>query len=240
MPILRHIFFIFFCIAMTNESSARNGLAGEWINIDPNTKSITKIIIKGLNGRLMAHTFGKCSPGDCDWGIAPVTKRRGSFIASYQQNFAIKKLIITPSSMRTLRVRLSVKYKDQRPARITKLRFKKIPGTILRCPDLIVTRIYRPIWHHSSSSSQVKVTIKNIGHRRAGQSFTRLTDLNSGNWDVVRFPSISPGSTTTRTFTIASPWIYNPNASLKAEADYKNDIKECKEKNNHRAFRDLG
>ena len=67
MPILRHIFFIFFCIAMTNESNARNGLAGEWINIDPNTKSITKIIIKGLNGGLMAHTFGKCSPGDCDW-----------------------------------------------------------------------------------------------------------------------------------------------------------------------------
>ncbi len=40
---------------------------GEWINIDPNTRGVTKVIITQEDD-LSIKAFGKCSPNDCHWG----------------------------------------------------------------------------------------------------------------------------------------------------------------------------
>ena len=53
-------------IDLRNELVSR--LVGEWINIDPNTPNITKVIITIENNELSISAFGRCSPTDCEWG----------------------------------------------------------------------------------------------------------------------------------------------------------------------------
>lgn len=48
--------------------------AGTWLNTDPATQGITKIIITHLGSQnLRVHPYGKCVPVDCDWGTKDVT-----------------------------------------------------------------------------------------------------------------------------------------------------------------------
>jgi len=41
---------------------------GNWINDDPNTEGITRLIITNDGQTLNVHGFGRCTPSDCDWG----------------------------------------------------------------------------------------------------------------------------------------------------------------------------
>jgi len=39
-------------------------LNGDWQNVDPNTRGIVEIVVKGMK----IHPYGKCHPTACDWG----------------------------------------------------------------------------------------------------------------------------------------------------------------------------
>ncbi len=76
-------------------------LLGDWINIDPNTRGITRIVITSNSGVLNVHVYGSCVPTDCDWGTTtgtPYAKsvdamRAKAFTANYDAGFA--KTILT-------------------------------------------------------------------------------------------------------------------------------------------------
>ncbi len=87
---------------------------GNWKNIDTATGGITRIDVtftcqdQVLNGQpyppgapFHLHLYGKCSPSDCDWGIAdgnPVTIGTTAWIrAYYDQGFAKRYVYIKPS-----------------------------------------------------------------------------------------------------------------------------------------------
>lgn len=53
-------------IDLRNELVSR--LVGEWTNIDPNTRGISKVIITIENNEFAISGFGPCSPTDCEWG----------------------------------------------------------------------------------------------------------------------------------------------------------------------------
>ena len=60
-------------------------MTGNWRNIDPNTRSVTRIVVgfncgdqilcdtnghcTGGESYYTTHPFGKCHPTDCDWGV---------------------------------------------------------------------------------------------------------------------------------------------------------------------------
>lgn len=46
-------------------SASVNGLDGLWLNKNPDTRGLVRIIIEKLN----IHPFGACRPSPCDWGI---------------------------------------------------------------------------------------------------------------------------------------------------------------------------
>lgn len=98
--------------------------AGNWTNIDPNTRGITRIkvdfscndvILCGVdaNGNVTCstpgppfqlHLWGKCSPSDCDWGAVSGNTYLGSdgtrwVYAFYNQGFAKRYVYIKPSSL---------------------------------------------------------------------------------------------------------------------------------------------
>ena len=44
-------------------------LVGTWVNVDPDTRGLTKLIIKADKDTLLqVRAFGSCSPTDCNWG----------------------------------------------------------------------------------------------------------------------------------------------------------------------------
>lgn len=85
---------------------------GEWVNTDPNTRSITRIKVRFvcqdqvLNGELYppgppyyVHLFGKCHPSDCNWGEVGATRiPAGHIYAFYDQGFA-KRYVYAKMSM---------------------------------------------------------------------------------------------------------------------------------------------
>jgi hypothetical protein len=98
--------------------------AGNWVNRDAGTRSITRarvdfscndVILCGVdaNGNVTCstppppytlHLWGKCSPSDCDWGAVPGNDYRASdgthwIYAFYNQGFAKRYVYIKPSSL---------------------------------------------------------------------------------------------------------------------------------------------
>ena len=43
-------------------------LLGSWINTNPETDYISRVIIREIDGALVVHAFGANSPGPIDWG----------------------------------------------------------------------------------------------------------------------------------------------------------------------------
>ncbi len=48
-------------------------MVGTWVNVDRNTRGITKVIITESVNQYEVQAFGSCSPTDCDWGKSALT-----------------------------------------------------------------------------------------------------------------------------------------------------------------------
>jgi hypothetical protein len=73
-------------------------MSGDWHNIDPNTRAMSRVIVDfvcsdvilcdtsghctGGDSSYYMHPFGKCSPTDCDWGRLKATDMGGGWIES--------------------------------------------------------------------------------------------------------------------------------------------------------------
>ena len=56
---------------VANQASASSrAYNGVWVNMDRNTKGITRMVIRARGARAIAATWGKCHPRDCSWGRA--------------------------------------------------------------------------------------------------------------------------------------------------------------------------
>jgi hypothetical protein len=42
-------------------------LIGDWKNIDPNTRGLTRVLITESGADVVVHAWGRCHPADCDW-----------------------------------------------------------------------------------------------------------------------------------------------------------------------------
>ncbi len=54
-----------------------------WLNDDPATNGITKIIITNTGQTLHIHPYGKCTPTDCDWGTLSGTFNGEPFVITF-------------------------------------------------------------------------------------------------------------------------------------------------------------
>ena len=110
----------------------------------------------------------------------------------------------------------------------------------LRLPDLVVQRIHPFQYLNATGQTLIKVTINNIGNKRAGASYARVIDHSTHQStgapynDVSYVPALNPGQSYRATFHLPY-WIYNPNASLKVSG-LQNSVRESKENNNTKLF----
>ena len=115
----------------------------------------------------------------------------------------------------------------------------------IKAPDLIVQTIHPFQFLNATGQTEIKVTIKNIGNLKAGGSYVRIIDPSTFQStgapynDVSYVPPLNPGQSFQATLHLPY-WIFNPNAALNVEADYKNTVKEKNENNNTKSFFRLG
>ena len=57
------------CLAGTIAWAAGSDFLGTWLNVDPNTGGLTKLIITQSGSNYYVEGFGRCHPTDCEWGI---------------------------------------------------------------------------------------------------------------------------------------------------------------------------
>ncbi len=60
----------FSAASLLAQTTPPSGLDGDWKNVDPHTRGIDVILIKGKK----IHPFGTCHPTDCDWGMLRAKK----------------------------------------------------------------------------------------------------------------------------------------------------------------------
>lgn len=76
-------------------------LAGVWINSDPATRGLVKVVINTAATSMNVDAFGACSPAPCNWGVIPATSYAASVSStaavafSAQYNFSFKHTVIT-------------------------------------------------------------------------------------------------------------------------------------------------
>lgn len=54
-----------------------------WLNVDPNTQGIPKLIISSSGNQITVHGYGACSPTDCDWGTRQGTYTGSPFVITF-------------------------------------------------------------------------------------------------------------------------------------------------------------
>ncbi len=114
-----------------------------------------------------------------------------------------------------------------------------------RCPDLIVESIGKPTWNSANRRSVIRVSIKNIGGAKAGETIARVIDPTTPQPTgapynaIATTPELMPGQSAGITFYLPY-WVYNPDVTLEVTADYKGQLRECNERNNVKVFKDIG
>ena len=76
-------------------------LVGTWVNVNPATQDIVKVVLTNNGGALGVHAYGACVPTPCDWGQVTGQAYSASvaggsavgFTANYK--FAFKNTILT-------------------------------------------------------------------------------------------------------------------------------------------------
>ena len=123
---------------------------------------------------------------------------------------------------------------------------ERVPAnTDAGCSDLIVSRIDRPEYDPVKRASVIEVSFKNVGCAKSEACYGRLIDPSTLQPtgapfnDVARVPALQPGETVTVTFTLPY-WVFNPDAELETEVDYKKMVSECNENNNTKKYFEKG
>lgn len=98
--------------------------AGTWVR-ENETDGITKMQITVGDGKLKIHTWGDCTPSDCDWGSVYADPATSSTSGDYERNtvavlarynfsYAQKVLLIIPESDKRLKIQLFTEFNDER------------------------------------------------------------------------------------------------------------------------------
>jgi hypothetical protein len=101
---------------------------GRWVNVNPNTRSITRLSVRFvcqdqiLNGvphppgsPFYLHLYGKCHPTDCDWLERGATRSSGGWIRStIDHGFAIRYVWVKWTAGDRLRVYIYTHFRDNR------------------------------------------------------------------------------------------------------------------------------
>ena len=160
----------------TTASADLSDLRGTWINIDENTRGLTKVVIGGSGDVVSMSAWGSCSPSDCEWGEVPATPLTSSvsaplasadrIVAVYEESFKMSILNAYRSGDKLV-VDNATDFKDNRADTFHSYTFKRLPFVvnpgILPKPVLDLT-LFQPV----SNLDQLEGVWKNVDANTRG------------------------------------------------------------------------
>lgn len=100
-------------LAYTLKRATTKKIDGIYTNTNPN--ALPKLQIYANSTKIRA--WGKCVPTNCPWGAVNLTKIGSRYKAEFNDQVAVRTLILTPMSGGRLQVRAIYNYKDSRPTK---------------------------------------------------------------------------------------------------------------------------
>ena len=86
---------------------------GDWKNVDPSTKSLTRVMITQNGDELLVHVWASCPPVQCDWGTSPgipLPPVDGSFAISWDHKYAVHSAAVSLDPDGRLKISLQTRY----------------------------------------------------------------------------------------------------------------------------------
>jgi hypothetical protein len=244
-------------IAPSIAPGASGGFVGTWINEDPDTRGITRLVISNGPRRdeLTIRAFGKAHPSDIDWGES-LLHLYGTSVEDPNYQYATT-IYEDRSSTRMLTLELEgtnviriVRY-SRFPSSDSRHNFRQVeyfrrsaggqggaqpPSSTSPLPDLIVESVEEPEWDKARNKTVIRAVIRNIGNARAAASYAKLKDQGEdGGGPVAEVPALASGAYYVTTFELPY-WVFRPDANFWVKADYTNKVKESNEDNNMLTF----
>lgn len=102
----------------TAEPIGSSSFEGDWLNEDPDTRSMTRVAIRSESGKIFVHMWSKCHPTDCDWGEEKTEvsdASDGVLSITWNRSFDITKQEITLLSSSRLMVATHTQFIDVSP-----------------------------------------------------------------------------------------------------------------------------
>lgn len=112
-----------FLLLFFSVSGFSNSINGTWVNIDPDTRGLTKAVISE-NSKL--RLWAACNQTECHIGETKIWDGGSYFKALIHQQIAMRKMKISATDQSNLRIIVRTEYKDDRPNRLDYFYFKKI------------------------------------------------------------------------------------------------------------------
>ena len=91
-------------------------LVGSWIADDPDTRSLTRVVVRRRGGEYLVRVWGRCHPTDCAWDEAAATLRsdtpKPELSILYEQGFSTKRMSLRVVEPGLLGYRLETTFND--------------------------------------------------------------------------------------------------------------------------------
>ncbi|OZG70307.1 hypothetical protein BTA51_26675 [Hahella sp. CCB-MM4] len=107
-------------------------------------------------------------------------------------------------------------------------------------PDLIIRKVYDPVWDATTGESVIKIVVTNAGSTSTlAATDARVFDPGTGAVDIQPVGVLAPGASIGVTFRLGY-WVFDPDAELHFTVDYSQKIDECDESNNTAVYKKQG
>jgi hypothetical protein len=112
-------------VAIASTTSPGDKFIGTWPNADLNNRGNTRMEIVKRGEQFFIHTWGSCSPTECDWGEQQLFVDGNTAQVTWDQGFVLRKMVITLEASNQLKVVTDSVYNDDRPRRQSTEMFNK-------------------------------------------------------------------------------------------------------------------
>jgi hypothetical protein len=100
--------FIFAATAVAADS-----IAGSWINENPDTGGVTRLVVRFDDHQQFVRAWGACHPADCDWGEVQCTLHGAGCKATWDHGFATTSMQLLPLQDGRLQAKYRFEFHDK-------------------------------------------------------------------------------------------------------------------------------
>jgi hypothetical protein len=91
---------------------AADPIAGSWINDNPATGGVTRLVVRSDDHQLFVRAWGACHPADCDWGEVQGALHGAGCKATWDHGFATTSMQLLPLEDGRLQARYKADFHD--------------------------------------------------------------------------------------------------------------------------------